>query len=201
MHKIVHKTLALFRMNVLILVLLIFTVAALLTHKYGLNSLYHINMASYPYIVPTSDSLDGGNSVVSLQKTDSSIIMDYELREGMPYPYAGLQIYLGDGKTQGKDLSVYDSVFLWIKPRGEGSVRLYLRGYDKDIYREGDLTSLKFNELEFFPLEEPYPAAFVPQEFRVAGWWVAQNSVNVHKARVDISNVPLIEIQPIVSSL
>ena len=65
MHKIVHKTLALFRMNVLILVLLIFTVAALLTHKYGLNSLYHINMASYPYIVPTSDSLDGGNSVVS----------------------------------------------------------------------------------------------------------------------------------------
>lgn len=195
MHKIVHKTLALFRMNVLILVLLIFTVAALLTHKYGLNSLYHINMASYPYIVPTFDSLDGGNSVVSLQKTDSSIIMDYELREGMPYPYAGLQIYLGDGKTQGKDLSVYDSVFLWIKPRGEGSVRLYLRGYDKDIYREGDLTSLKFNELEFFPLEESYPAAFVPQEFRVAGWWVAQNSVNVHKARVDISNVPLIEIQ------
>ena len=195
MNTVLRKALALFRMNVLIFVLLVVTVLAFLIQKYGLNSMYYIDMATYPYIVATSDSLDGGNTIIHLSRTDSSAIMDYELRDGMPYPYAGIQIYLGDGKAHGKNLAVYDSIFIWIKPRGEGSVRLYLRGYDKDIYRENDLTSLKFNELEFFPLEESYPAAFVPEEFRVAGWWVAQNGVNVHKARVDLSNIPLIEIQ------
>jgi diguanylate cyclase (GGDEF)-like protein len=70
-----------------------------------------------------------------------------------------------------------------------------MRGYDSTFSRPGDETSLKFNEIEFFPLEETYPAVFVPQEFRVAGWWVAQNEINVHNARVDLSNIPLIEIQ------
>jgi diguanylate cyclase (GGDEF)-like protein len=84
---------------------------------------------------------------------------------------------------------------VWLKPRNEGSVRLYMRGYDSALYRKNDETSLKFNEIEFTPTKEPYPAVFVPQEFRVAGWWVSQNEINVHKARVDLSNIPLIEIQ------
>ena len=147
------------------------------------------------YIIAQTDSADGGNSAVKLIRTDSSVVVDYELREGYAYPFAGIKILLGDGQTKGLDLSHYDSIFVWIKPRGEGTVRLYMRSYDPNIYREGDESSLKFNELEFFPLEETYPAVFVPQEFRVAGWWVAQNEINVHKARVDLSNVPLIEIQ------
>jgi diguanylate cyclase (GGDEF)-like protein len=154
-----------------------------------------LNLSDYPYIIAQTDSADGGNSAVKLIRTDSSVVVDYELREGYAYPFAGIKILLGDGQTKGLDLSHYDSIFVWIKPRGEGTVRLYMRSYDPSIYREGDESSLKFNELEFFPLEETYPAVFVPQEFRVAGWWVAQNEINVHKARVDLSNVPLIEIQ------
>lgn len=200
MNKILHTTLALCRMNVLILLLLVFTAVALLLHRYSLNTFYYIDLAKYStafpsYVVTTSDSLDGGSSRTSLLRTDSSVIVDYELGNGMAYPYAGLQIYLGDGKIRGKNLSSYDSIFVWVKPQGEGSVRVYLRDYDPDIYREGDLTSLKFNEIEFFPHKEPYPAIFVPVEFRLPSWWVAQNAIDVHKARVDFSNVPLIEIQ------
>lgn len=200
MNKILHTTLALCRMNVLILLLLVFTAVALLLHRYSLNTFYYIDLAKYStafpsYVVTTSDSLDGGSSRTSLLRTDSSVIVDYELGNGMAYPYAGLQIYLGDGKIRGKNLSAYDSIFVWVKPQGEGSVRIYLRDYDPDIYRDGDLTSLKFNEIEFFPHKEPYPAIFVPVEFRLPSWWVAQNAIDVHKARVDFSNVPLIEIQ------
>lgn len=196
MNKILH----LFRMNVLILLLLVFTAVALLLHKYGLDKVYYINLAKYSaastdYVLATSDSLDGGNTTTNFITTDSSIILEYELREGAPYPYAGIQIYLGDGKLRGKNLSEYDSVFVWIKRNDEGAVRLYLRNYTPEIYREGDLTSLKFNEIEFFPHKEPYPAMFVPEEFRLPSWWVAQNALDVHMARVDFSNVPLIEIQ------
>ncbi|SHK76008.1 diguanylate cyclase (GGDEF) domain-containing protein [Fibrobacter sp. UWEL] len=195
MSRIIEKLYVLFRMNILIFVLLAVTVIALLAYKHGLNENRDIMLADYPYVKVVGDSADGGSSVVVLNKTDSSVVLDYELREGYAYPYASVKIYLGDGKSRGWDLSKYDSIFVWIKPRGEGSVRLYLRGFDSTFSRAGDESSWKYNEIEFFPLEESYPAIFVPQEFRLAGWWVAQNNINVHQARVDMSNVPLIEIQ------
>ncbi|MBR2211517.1 MAG: diguanylate cyclase [Fibrobacter sp.] len=195
MSWLMEKVYALFRMNILIFVLLAATVIALTAYQKGLNDIMFLNLSDYPYIIAQTDSADGGNSAVKLIRTDSSVVVDYELREGYAYPFAGIKILLGDGRTKGLDISHYDSIFVWVKPRGEGTVRLYMRSYDPSIYREDDETSLKFNELEFFPLEETYPAVFVPQEFRVASWWVAQNEINVHKARVDLSNVPLIEIQ------
>lgn len=195
MSRVIEKLYVLFRMNILIFVLLAVTVIALLAYKHGLNENRDIMLADYPYVKVVGDSADGGSSVVVLNKTDSSVVLDYELREGYAYPYASVKIYLGDGKARGWDLSKYDSIFVWVKPRGEGSVRLYLRGFDSTFSRAGDESSWKYNEIEFFPLEESYPAIFVPQEFRLAGWWVAQNNINVHQARVDLSNVPLIEIQ------
>ncbi|PWJ68973.1 diguanylate cyclase (GGDEF)-like protein [Fibrobacter sp. UWR4] len=195
MSRVIEKLYVLFRMNILIFALLAITVIALLAYKHGLNESRDIMLSDYPYVKVVGDSADGGSSVVVLNKTDSSVVLDYELREGYAYPYASVKIYLGDGKSRGWDLSKYDSIFVWVKPRGEGSVRLYLRGFDSSFSRAGDEGSWKYNEIEFFPLEESYPAIFVPQEFRLAGWWVAQNNINVHQARVDLSNVPLIEIQ------
>ncbi|MCR5378175.1 MAG: GGDEF domain-containing protein [Fibrobacter sp.] len=195
MSRIMEKIYALFRMNILIFALLAATVIALFAYQNGLDDIEFLNLSDYPYVLAQSDSADGGSSAIAMERTDSSIIVDYELKEGYAYPYAGVKIFLGDGKVRGKDLSHYDSIFVWIKPRGEGTVRLYMRAYDSTFYRQDDETSLKFNEIEFFPLEETYPAVFVPQEFRVASWWVAQNEINVHKARVDLSNIPLIEIQ------
>ena len=193
--KVMRKVYALFRMNFLIIVLLVITAVAMFAYRHFLDDIMDINLGEYSYVVASADSVDGGTSAISMTRTDSSVVIEYELREGYAYPYVGIKIYLGDGKTMGWDLSNYDSLFVWLKPRNEGSVRLYLRGYDKALYRKGDETSLKFNEIEFTPTKEPYPAVFVPQEFRVAGWWVSQNEINVHKARVDLSNIPLIEIQ------
>ena len=190
-----RKVYALFRMNFLIVVLLVVTAVAMFAYRHFLDDVLDINLADYPYVVASADSVDGGTSAISMSRTDSSVVIEYELREGYAYPYVGIKIYLGDGKTVGRDLSNFDSIFVWLKPRNEGSVRLYMRGYDSAIYRKNDETSLKFNEIEFSPTKEPYPAVFVPQEFRVAGWWVSQNEINVHKARVDLSNIPLIEIQ------
>ncbi len=193
--KVMRKVYALFRMNFLIVVLLVVTAVAMFAYRHFLDEILDINLGEYPYVVASADSVDGGTSAITMMRSDSSVMIEYELREGYAYPYVGIKIYLGDGKSKGLDLSNYDSVFVWLKPRNEGSVRLYMRGYDKALYRKNDETSLKFNEIEFTPTKEPYPAVFVPQEFRVAGWWVSQNEINVHKARVDLSNIPLIEIQ------
>ncbi|MBQ2559751.1 MAG: GGDEF domain-containing protein [Fibrobacter sp.] len=193
--RFMRKVYTLFRTNFLIVVLLVVTAVAMFAYKHFLDDVLEINLGEYPYVVASADSVDGGTSAISMTRKDSSVVIEYELREGYAYPYVGIKIYLGDGKSKGLDLSNYDSLFVWLKPRNEGSVRLYMRGYDSALYRKNDETSLKFNEIEFTPTKEPYPAVFVPQEFRVAGWWVSQNEINVHKARVDLSNIPLIEIQ------
>ena len=193
--KVMRNVYALFRMNFLIVVLLMVTVIAMFAYQHFLDDILDINLGTYPQVVASADSVDGGTSAISMTRNDSAVVIEYELREGYAYPYVGIKIYLGDGKARGLDLSNYDSLFVWLKPRNEGSVRLYMRGYDSLLYRKNDETSLKFNEIEFTPTKEPYPAVFVPQEFRVAGWWVSQNEINVHKARVDLSNIPLIEIQ------
>ena len=195
MSRLIEKIYALFRMNILIFVLLVITAIALLAYNHGMNETKDIMLPGYPYFQAISDSADGGSSIVKLSKTDSSIVVDYELKEGYAYPYVSVKILLGDGKARGLDLSRYDSVFVWLKPRGEGSVRLYLRNFNETYSVRGQEPTLKFNELEFLPLDETYPAIFIPREFRVAGWWVAQNNINVHDAHVDISNVPLVEIQ------
>ena len=141
-----RKAYALFRMNFLIIVLLVVTAVAMFAYRHFLDDIMEINLGEYPYVVASADSVDGGTSAITMTRTDSSAIIEYELREGYAYPYVGIKIYLGDGKTMGRDLSKFDSVFVWLKPRNEGSVRLYMRGYDSALYRKNDETSLKFNE-------------------------------------------------------
>ena len=136
MSKIMEKIYALFRMNILIFVLLLVTVIALFAYRNGLDDIVFLNLADYPYIIAQTDSVDGGSSAIAMERTDSSIIVDYELREGYAYPYAGVKIFLGDGKTRGKDLSRYDSIFVWVKPRGEGTVRLYMQPYVLHVVEE-----------------------------------------------------------------
>ena len=83
---------SIFRLNLMIAFLLSVTVIALFWNKYGMDDIYTIQPATYPYIVGQTDSVDGGASVLELTRTDSSIVMDYELREGYPYPYVNMQI-------------------------------------------------------------------------------------------------------------
>ena len=84
-----------FRLNLMIAFLLSVTVIAFFGYQYGMDDIYTISPSSYPYIIAQTDSVDGGSSILEISRTDSSIIMDYELREGYPYPYVNLQIYLG----------------------------------------------------------------------------------------------------------
>ena len=152
------KLMSIFRLNLMIAFLLSVTVIALFWNKYGMDDIYTIQPATYPYIVGQTDSVDGGASVLELTRTDSSIVMDYELREGYPYPYVNMQIYLGDGKSHGKDLSHYDSIYIWVKPRGEGSVRLYLRAWDDSISKPGDHKALSnLTKLNFSRSKKPTP--------------------------------------------
>lgn len=183
------------KLEVLILALIVLSVALYFWHHVGMDRWYVLEPAQYANINARTDSLEGGYSVASLERTDSSAILHYELNVGYPYPFVGLQFFLGDGQTRGEDFSQYDSLFFYIRTKNQNTLRIYLRGWDSAFSTLSDPVSLKFNELEYTPHDEGYPARFVPNELRVASWWVAQRGINAHKARIDLSNIPLIEIQ------
>lgn len=183
------------KLEVLITLLIVLSGALVVWQHVGMDRWYILEPSEYPFISARTDTLEGGNSTAHLERTDSSVILHYELNVGYPYPFTGLQFFLGDGKTQGADFSGYDSLFFYIRVKNQNTVRLYLRGWDSSFSDLNDPVSLKFNELEYSPRQEGYPARFVPSELRVASWWVAQRGINAHKARIDISNIPLIEVQ------
>jgi len=183
------------KLEILIVFLIVLSGVLVVWQHLGMERWYELDAATYPSIHPRTDSLEGGYSVATLERTDTSVILHYELNVGYPYPFVGLQFFLGDGQTQGEDFSRYDSLFFHIRANQQNTVRIYLRGWDSAFSSLADPVSLKFNELEYAPRHEGYPARFVPSELRVASWWVAQRGINAHKARVDISNIPLIEVQ------
>lgn len=181
--------------ELLITLLILVSVVLVLWHRVGMDRWYIIEPSVHTELHARADSLEGGNSIATLQRTDSSALLHFELNLEYPYPFAGLQFFLGDGQTQGVDLSQYDSLFFYIRAVNQNTLRIYLRGWDSAFSKLEDPVSLKFNELEYAPKKEGYPARFVPSELRVASWWVAQRVIDPHKARVDLSNIPLIEIQ------
>jgi diguanylate cyclase (GGDEF)-like protein len=175
--------------------LVLFSLVLVLVHEWGMNRVLSVAPTRENTFIDT-DVGDHGATVAQMEWTDSSVILRYDLRQGAPYPYAGLQIRLAENPEagQGMDFSEFDSLCVHIKTLEGRFVRIYLRNWNA-AYSGADPVSLKFNELEYQPSEEPYPAHFLPAELRVASWWVSQRKINVHEAALDISNVPLIEIQ------
>ena len=189
-----QKILALFRMNILIFALLSITVITVLVYRNGMDKIYNINLANYPYVIPTTDSVDGGQSAISMARTDSSIIIDYELKEAILILMQVCKFIWVTENLKGKTLLNTTVSSYGLSPEEKGLFDcIYVDGI---VPFQKSKSPLLLNLMSLnFPLDETYPAVFVPEEFRVAGWWVAQHNVNVHRARVDLSNIPLIEIQ------
>jgi diguanylate cyclase (GGDEF)-like protein len=182
------------RLEVIVPVLALLSLALVLWHEWGMDQSLYVRPVPQNTFVDT-DSIDGGHTHAGVEWTDSSAILRYELVAGAAYPYAGLRVSLAKNDSQGVDFSRYDSILVHIRTMPGRYMRVYLRNWNAAYSEAGKPLSLKFNELEYCPSEEPYPARFVPGELRVASWWASQFKVNVHEAALDISNVPLIEIQ------
>ena len=66
------KLMSIFRLNLMIAFLLSVTILGFLWYRYGMDDIYTISPATYPYIVAQTDSVDGGNSILEISRTDSS---------------------------------------------------------------------------------------------------------------------------------
>lgn len=152
----------------------------------------------FPNTLPfeaTTDRNDGGKSISTLARTDSSVILSYNIRKGSPFPLAGMKFLVGKTATSGIDLSGYDSIKVWLKSTDpNNTVKIIFKTFNRAYSIENDPVSLKYNEIEYKPTADRYPFSFAVKDLSVPSWWVGQRHISIENIRMDVSNVVELEI-------
>ncbi|MBN2343342.1 MAG: GGDEF domain-containing protein [Deltaproteobacteria bacterium] len=146
-------------------------------------------------VTAVSDRRDGGNSVAELKTTRDYWQVDYELRDGHPYPFGMLQLDVNrNGK--GLDLTKYEDVIIQVGAEDSMSrrVRLQIRNFHPDYASLDDSMSMKYNEVHLPTSDIRHPVTLPWKYFHVASWWIGQRRIPLEHTHMDVSNVYWIQI-------
>jgi len=135
-------------------------------------------------------------SKVRLIHTDSSVIMDYNIQPGSPFPFCRMSLRLAPVMNCGRDLSWAQEIEVasHFQGAGNGSFRIFFKNFNPAYSDTSHPISLKFNEIEYKPQREGARAHFFTQDLRVASWWIGNQNIPTHLARVEMSNVSSLEL-------
>ena len=117
------------------------------------------------------DSADRGRSRVQRFTIDSSgMFLQFELREGFPYPYAGIKIDLMRDSSF-FDLSRYDRLSINISRSQEQDIVIHLRSFVKGFTRLDSILTHRFltHEIYCLPGSEFYRLPL--RTFTTPTWW------------------------------
>lgn len=174
--------------------LLVSTMAAIFAYNYLLNTSLSISPRGGFLAQAITDRDNQGNSLATLRSTDSSWILNYEIRPGAPYPFATLSL-APPAQLGFLDLSRFEHIEVRAKAEGApGNLRIHLRNVDPAYTVSDNMLSMKFNELQFDPRSTPYPTPFLWQDFHVPAWWISMLKIPYWNARTQVNHISLIEI-------
>lgn len=174
--------------------LIFLTLSAIFSYDFLLNTSLSISPRDGFTAQAVNDFESNGNTKSILRATDSSWILDYEIRPGAPYPFASL-ILSPPAELAFLDLSQFDRIQVRIKAEGaQGNTRIHLRNINPAYTVAEQLISLKYNEVQFDPRTTPYPAKFLWADFHVPAWWISMLKVPYWHARTEVNHVSRIEI-------
>lgn len=174
--------------------LIFLTLSAIFSYDFLLNTSLSISPRDGFMAQAVNDFESNGNTKSILRATDSSWILDYEIRPGAPYPFASL-ILSPPAELSFLDLSQFDRIQVRLKAVGApGNTRIHLRNINPAYTVSDQLISLKYNEVQFDPRSTPYPAKFLWADFHVPAWWISMLKVPYWHARTEVNHVSRIEI-------
>lgn len=157
-----------------------------------------VSPSTFPTVELYNDSLYGGSSVVKRIQNKSSYEWECELvLQDFGYPYCGFEIFLGENRSAGIDLSGYSRLRVHMNYEGEArTTRLILLNFNAAYSNTADKTSTKFNLIELDRLSYVDGLADVSMDsFTVAPWWLQQNEIPESQMGTEFSNLVIIEIQ------
>jgi hypothetical protein len=175
--------------------LLAISACLLLWHHYGMNRALRLTAADHYTVWPYDDRDAGGKSIATVRKTPSAILLHCKLNAEYATPYCGFSVSLSES-TRGVDLSRFSTIALDIDTPGTARlpVRVYLRNFDPRYARKGDPASLKVNQMQYVPREEPHPFVLPLEIFQVAQWWIASHDITPVDSMPDLRNITVLEV-------
>lgn len=143
------------------------------------------------------DRGDGGASVSTIAIVDGKYVLNCEIiANSYEWPYCQMAFYLSQSETDGVDLSQYSHVKVWAKystPQTIG-LRFEIRNFDPSYSTSDDESSMKYNTIEYYEKNTPYPAVLPLQNFQVPTWWLTQKEIEISKMGPEYYNAQSIEV-------
>ena len=179
--------------------LLIATVTLIIIHPVYYKISLPLTPHPYFYKEVQGDTYSNGNSEgdwIDSDKGSWQCLFGNKLN----FPFCSFQIYLGNGKDEGLDLSLYNEVELDIKYEGTlESLRVYMRNYNSE-YSKGkqDYDSTKYMRVEVDSKDFDSKLSLNLDEFAVADWWLEGHKLPRHLRFQSLNNIILfgIQVQP-----
>ncbi|WP_413110220.1 GGDEF domain-containing protein [Thaumasiovibrio sp. DFM-14] len=180
----------------LLMTLLLFTVTIIVWHRSGGAQRDLVIKPPEWRFTKIDDSLQGGNSEVSIVQKEEGASISCTLRVGATYPFCEIAI-VPEKEGKGIDLSNYYSMSLdvdYYSVEPNERIRVYLRNSHPAYTKEDDPVSQKFNAIEYAPGINQGINVIPLNAFHVLSWWIADYNIDLEHAGPDLSNITHIEI-------
>ena len=184
--------------TLLVGLLLLITVLAVIVQSTLLNKVLVID-AKTPYAYDAVDDRDdGGASTAKIEVINNKLILHCDIvKNHLEWPYCSISFnFVKRGTTEGLDLSQYTYAKAWVKydkPQPIG-IRFEIRNFDPSYSHAGEDNSLKYNGLEYYEKNTPYPAIIPLQNLQVLTWWLLEKEVPIQKMGREYNNAHSLDI-------
>jgi AraC-like DNA-binding protein len=140
---------------------------------------------------PYCDTIEKGNSEINIFHADSSIVFGYTLKEGFPYPYAGISI----DSSEYINLSRYNRFVITHKTSSTKSFRLFVLTFEDSITKPKVSLSNRYNELQIPSQKYLRTYNFKFSDLSTPSWWFERNKILPNQYRqADFSKVTAINL-------
>ncbi len=141
---------------------------------------------------PYCDTIEKGNSEINLFHTDSALSFGYTLKEGFPYPYAGLSVNTGRDTI---NLSQYNRFIITLKANFTESIRLFVLTFEDSITKPQTPLSYRYNEIQIPAQKVLKTYSFKFSDLTTPTWWFERNKILPNQLqRADFSKVTAINL-------
>lgn len=181
--------------SAVLLSLIAITIALLLWQFYGMNQVFRIDARQAYGVTAIDDRNSGGKSWAAVRLDHGVIEWECHVRTGFAWPFCELGFVVGHA-PQGLDFSRFDSFVIRLQHSGNGPrrLRLFLRNFEPGQANLQDPVSWRQNELQFDAPETLQDLHVPMRHVSVASWWLANQKIPMGQGRVDVSNVPAIQL-------
>ncbi len=143
------------------------------------------------------DKNDGGESICRLDEAAGVWRIVYDVRPGGGWAFCGINFtFLGMDSSPGIDLSRFDTLVVNLDGFDgvNTSFQTQLKAMDTNVYRAGDRSSLKYQNMVLLPENGGRSRNAMPLDrFVLPPWWVARNNVPVQFLNTDRHDVRELE--------